>query len=439
MQRHISTLERQFVTGAPRGRRAVVAAVALALLAAGCGRSGPAPAPDRAAAGPRAAMERQAATDLVFTADRERGQLQVVGAGGRVLRSLPSGVPSPDWHTLYVAVASADQTTVEAVDVASGRVLRSTRLAGRFELPVIGTAGVPDGLSGDGGTLVLANQADTPVSRFAVLPTDFSKPAELVDLPGDFEFDALSPDGSRLFVIEHLAGPDRSRYRVRLYNRGAGKLDKAAIVDKRDAWETSMAGYPNTRVAGPGGAWVYTLYRNADHGPFIHALNAQDGFALCVDLPKGRGGDDRTARLWTLVRNGTGGLLYAVNTALGLVAEIDGQEYTVLRTASFPPDRPAADGQPARPGSVALGDGGDVLLVGSSHGVVAIGTGSLAVQRRDLAGWAVDGLVASADGRRVYVLSSARGRVAAIDPASGDLLGERAAPGASLLLHTSGA
>jgi hypothetical protein len=86
---------------------------------------------------------------------------------------------------------------------------------------------------------------------------------------------------------------------------------------------------------------------------------------------------------------------------------------------------------------VVLSDGGDLLLVGGSNGVLAIGTGSLAVQRRDLGGWAVDGLVASADGRRVYALSSARGRVAAIDPVSGDLLGERPAAGASLLLHAA--
>jgi hypothetical protein len=428
MQRHTAML---------RGRRAAVAAVALALLVAGCGRAGPgrqraSQQPDQAAGGT------PAAADLVYTADPERGQLQVVAAGGRVLRTLPSGVPSPDWRTLYVADGGSDRTTVEAVEVASGRVLRSTTIAGRFRLPVVGAAGVPDGLSGDGGTLVLANAADAPVSRFAILRTDLAKPPELVDLPGDFEFDALSPDGSRLFVIEHLAGPDRSRYRVRLYDRGVGRLDPAVIVDKRDAWETSMAGYPNTRVAGPGGAWVYTLYRNAEHGPFVHALNAQDGYAFCIDLPRGRGGDDRTARLWTLARDGTGGRLYAVNTVLGLVSEIDGDQYTVLRTASFPPDRPAVEG-PARPGSVVLSDGGDVLLVGGPGGVLAIGTGSLSVQRRYLAGWTVDGLVASADGRRVYALSRVRGRVAAIDPLSGHLLGERAAPGASLLLRAAAA
>jgi DNA-binding beta-propeller fold protein YncE len=429
MQRHSFKL---------RGRRAAVAAVGLALLVAGCGQSSSNRArPERQAAGPQKAGQ-PAATDLVYTADPARGQVQVVGAHGQVLRTLPAGVPSPDWRTLYVAAGGADRTTVRAMDVASGRELRSITIAGRFRLPVVGTAGIPDGLSGDGQTLALTNIADTPVSRFALLGTDFSKPPELVDLAGDFEFDALSPDGARLFVVEHLAGPDRSAYRVRFYDRGAGKLDPNVIVDKRDAWETSMAGYPNTRVVGPGGEWVFTLYRNTDHGPFVHALNARDGYAFCIDLPKGRDGDDQTARLWTLVRDQTGSRLYAVNNALGLVSEIDGEQFTVLRTASFTPQRPAG-GAPALPGSVALGGDGDVLLVGGAAGVTAIGTASLKVERRDLAGWAVDGLVASADGRRVYALSHARGRVAAIDPVSGNVLGERPAPTATLLLHTTGA
>jgi hypothetical protein len=429
MQRHRSQL---------RGRRAAVAAVGVALLLAGCGRpSADRPRPERPA-GQEAAAQR-AATDLVYASDPASGQVQVVGADGRVLRTLPAGVPSPDWRTLYVATGGADRTTVKAVDVASGRELRSITIAGRYRLPVVGTAGILDGLSGDGGTLALTNVADIPVSRFAILGTDLAKPPEIVDLPGEFEFDALSPDGARLFVVEHLSGPDRSAYRVRFFDRGAGKLDPNAIVDKRDAWETSMAGYPNTRVTGPGGDWVLTLYRNADHGPFVHALNARDGYALCVDLPKGQGGDDQTARLWTLVGDTTGSRLYAVNVALGLVSEIDGQQYTVLRTASFAPQQPVAGGAPARPGSVALGDGGDVLLVGGPAGVTAIGTASLKVERRDLAGWAVDGLVASADGRRVYALSHARGRVAAIDPVSGNVLGERPAPTATLLLHTASA
>ncbi|HZD68831.1 MAG TPA: hypothetical protein VFA45_07915, partial [Actinomycetes bacterium] len=231
-QRHSSKL---------RGRRAALATIGLVLLVAGCGS----PSADRSRSERPAA--RPADTDLVYAADPAHGQVKVVGAAGRVLRTLPAGVPSPDWHTLYVAGGGADRTTVRAVDVASGRELRSTTIPGKFRLPVVGTAGIPDRLSGDGRTLALVNVADLPVSRFAILPTDFSERPQMVDLPGDFEFDALSPDGARLFVVEHLAGPDRSAYRVRFYDRDAGKLDPNVIVDKRDAWETSMAGYPNTR------------------------------------------------------------------------------------------------------------------------------------------------------------------------------------------------
>jgi DNA-binding beta-propeller fold protein YncE len=175
-------------------RRAAAVAVGLALLVAGCGRAAPERArPDQPAT--PAAADRQTSGDLLYTADRQDGTLQVVGRGGQVLRTLPAGVPRPDWKTLYVAGGGSNRTTVQAIDVASGKVLRSTTVAGRFRLPVVGIAGVPEGLSADGGTLVLANLADTPASRFAVLRTDLGKPAETISLPGEFEYDAVSPDG----------------------------------------------------------------------------------------------------------------------------------------------------------------------------------------------------------------------------------------------------
>jgi hypothetical protein len=417
----------------PRRRTAAAAALVLpavlALLVAGCGRPAP-PSPGSDGPGPGGVQSGRPAADLVLAGDPSRREVRVIGEGGKVLRTMPAGVPSPDWRTLYVATLANGRTTVAALDVASGRVLRKTSVAGRFELPLVGTAAIPDGLSGDGGTLALSQVGEGVAGRFAVLRTDFTKPAKLVDLRGDFEFDALSPDGSRLYVIEHLAGPDRSRYRVRGYDLATRKLDPNAIVDKGNAWEKFMVGYPNTRVTEAGGAWIYTLYRNAEH-PFIHALNAQDGFAFCIDLPGG--GDDRSSRLWTLA--GGAGRLYAVNTALGKVSEVDAdQEFTVTRTSSFPPQAPPA-GAPARPGSVVLGDNGQVLLAGGPSGLLAINTGPLALERRYLDGWAVDGLVASADGSRVYALSSARARLATIDPASGVLLGERPAPSAAVLLH----
>jgi DNA-binding beta-propeller fold protein YncE len=401
----------------------------LALLAAACGPSGP------GREGSRPAPAEPAY--LVYAGNTELGRLQVLAAGSGVLRTLPAGVPSPDWGTVYAAVPNRSGTTVTAVDTASGRVLRSLEVHGRFRLPAIGVAGVPDGVSADGNTLVLASAVDAPVSRFAVLSTRLDRAPALVDLAGDFEFDALSPDGSQLYLVEHLAGGDDS-YRVRRYDRQAGKLAPEIIVDKRNAGATSMAGYPNTRVTDPRGIWVYTLYRNSEHGPFVHALNAADGFALCLDLPRQGRQDQGLARLWALARDGSSRRLYAVNTALGLVAEINGEDNSMIRAASFPPDRPGG-GRRAATGSVALSPDGTLLLAGGSHGVVAISTESLSVAGRYLDGWAVDALAASPDGRRLYALSRARGQLATLDPASGALLGQQPAPDATLLLRVTGA
>lgn len=413
-----------------RGGLTAFLVLLLALVVAACGSSG--------AGHQQASRPARPATPagLVYAGNPELGRLQVLAAGAGVLRTLPSGVPSPDWRTLYVAAPNGDRTTVEAVDTASGRVLRSLEVQGRFRLPSVGIARVPDGLSADGGTLVLASAVDAPFSRFALLSTGLDKDPKLVDLAGDFEFDALSPDGAQLYLVEHLAKLGPASYRVRRYDRGAGKLAPEIIVEK-GSWETSMSGYPATRVTSPDGVWVYTLYRDSGHGPFVHALNVKDGYALCLDLPRRGRQDQRLARLWALTRDSSGASLYAVNTALGLVTEIDGAQQSVARSASFPPDRPSAD--PAATGSVALSQDGSLLLAGGGRGVVAFRTSSLAVVGRYLDGWTVDGLVASTDGKRLYALSRARGQLAALDPWSGAVLAQQPAPGATLLLRATGA
>jgi DNA-binding beta-propeller fold protein YncE len=332
----------------PLGGASALLLSALVVLVAACG-----PSRGGGTAQPVAPARPKAPAYLVYAGNLELGRLQVLAADG-LRRTLPAGVASPDWRTLYVAVAGRDRTTIEAVDAASGRVQRSLEVAGRFRLPSIGIAGVPDGISA-----------------------------------------------------------------------------------KRKSTETSMAGYPNMRVTDPGGTWVYTLYRNPEHGPFVHALNAQDGYAFCLDLPRRGRQDERLARLWALVRDQTGTRLYAVDTALGLVTEIDGAQSTVLRSATFPPQRPGAGGQPVA-GSAALSPDGSLLLAGGGQGVVAIDTRSLEVTGRYLGGWTVDGLVASSDGRRLYALSRSRGQLATLDPSSGAVLGQQPAPDATLLLRATG-
>jgi hypothetical protein len=277
-------------------RRALVVMGCLALLAAGCGRAA---RPATNGGGPAKAPPTDAAS----------GQ---------------AGTPTRNRDTLYVATPGAATTQVLAVAPASREVLRATTIQGRWALPAIGLAKVPDGLSGDGSTLVLQEVASShAISRFAVLDSAMRKPAQVVTLHGWFDYDAVSPDGATLYLIEHLAAGDLVHYRVRSYEVANRQLDEGIIVDKREADEASMQGLPNTRVSD--GTWAWTLYRSPT-GPFIHALDLTQKFAVCIDLPAKARSSDRLARRWTLTYDEPSGELRAANPALNMAVRVQFNE-----------------------------------------------------------------------------------------------------------------
>jgi len=403
-------------------RRLLLACLA-GLLVAACGTaSTPRPRP-----GPAATPE--PSQDLLFTvAGPGAERLMVLGsdAGTDGARTLPAGVPSRDWRTVYTATVDAAGTTVRALDARSGQALRSTRLDGRFQLPVVGLHGLPEGLAADGDVLVLAADRTGGSSRFAVLDTKLRSPARLVELPGDWAYDAVAPDGSVLYLIQHLSASDRSRYVVRAYEVAAGRLRDGVITDKRNPDER-MAGYPVTRVADDEDGWVYTLYRNPKDHSFVHALNVLEGFAFCIDLPGKQGGE--RDRLWSLAY-GPGHKLYAVNAGRGLVAELSTEQFEVIRHATFAPT-PAS---PASAGLVATTADGSLLVAGAGRGLVAIRTDDLKPQARWLEDRTLDGLVPNADGSRLYALSQDRDQILRLDPRTGTVLEERAAGGSRALL-----
>ncbi len=95
-----------------------------------------------------------------------------------------------------------------------------------------------------------------------------------------FAFDAISPDGRIVYLIEYLSD---TNYRVRALNVASVGLYARVVADKREAGEP-MAGYPVTRATGSRG-WVYTLYGRDDKPAFVHALGTASRVAVCVDLP----------------------------------------------------------------------------------------------------------------------------------------------------------
>lgn len=173
-----------------------------------------------------------------------------------------------------------------------GGIVRTRTFEPAYGIPLVTYGGAKGGLSRDGKTLILG-QAPTGrtlahESTLLVLDAATLGTRHTIVLRGDFSFDALSPDGNRLYLIQHTSATDFERYRVRAYDLVHWRLRPGAIVDRT---EPNMSGSPVVRLDGPGGAWVYTLYLHQGAEPFVHALDAVHARARCLDV-EWRGSQD---------------------------------------------------------------------------------------------------------------------------------------------------
>lgn len=136
-------------------------------------------------------------------------------------------------------------------------------------------------------TTAVAAQSEIKVDPGDRNTTITGADGETFRLPGKFEFDAVSTNGSLLYLIEHRPPRGSENYRVRVYDFAADELRPDPVADKRNL-ETDMTGRPMARATSKDGIWVFTLYRGAKHA-FVHALNVDQAYALCLDLPHGSG------------------------------------------------------------------------------------------------------------------------------------------------------
>jgi hypothetical protein len=199
----------------------------------------------------------------------------------------PSGVTTETSAARFVALPAGDgRTLVARVRRRGGQVLRSRLLRGSFTVPAVALDGTPSGLSANRDTLVLIRpRARFPQRRttLAVLDARKLRLRDVVTLRGDFSFDALSPDGRTMYLIEYTSRRDPTRYAVREYDLDSFELLPAPVVDPREPDER-MRGMPITRATSRDGRWEYTLYDGAGSYPFVHALDTVRAEALCIDL-----------------------------------------------------------------------------------------------------------------------------------------------------------
>ena len=366
--------------------------------------------------------------------------IEVVRAGTHErMLELPAGLPGADWSRVVAAIPGALETRIVTYAAGAGWTPVERVIDGAWRLPMIGRDPVPVGGSLDGKSIVLVEDhpAEDGPTRFAILSAPLDGAPRVIELDGVFAYDALAPDGSTLFVIEHLDGRGNGRYQVRAVDVAAGTLREGIVADKRTL-AAEMAGWPIGQVRRADGL-VFTLYDGADH-PFIHALNTVDATAVCIDLPHGHVRDARAMLDWGMAD--AGGTLYAVNASLGHIVEIDGTTLEVRRTAEIEPLRSAAVSL-AKFGHVAAGPvnrrvvaspDGATLYAAGRGGIVVIDTAVLEQRDRFLAGLAVEAVGLMPDGATLYALLRDRGRIVGLDAATGKSLGELAGEGYDRLL-----
>jgi hypothetical protein len=199
-----------------------------------------------------------------------------------------SGVGARDSGVRFVAFGMPKSTIVASVRARDGQVLRNRVVRGFYGVPLVSYDGTSGGLSGDGKSLVLASYGPYPGqkggTRFVVLGTATLDVLRRVALSGSWSFDAISPDASTLYLVEHVSAGPKPRYRVRAYDLNARRLIAGAVVDRLEN-ESVMDGQPVTRAASSDGRWAYTLYARDVHEPFVHALDTVRREAFCIDLP----------------------------------------------------------------------------------------------------------------------------------------------------------
>jgi len=439
-------------------RRARTTAVFAALLLAGCGAATEPVTPSTSAGStapaagitplPSGAPTVIAPPAMLIVGRAGAGDLSVVDSTtGRDLMPLPVGVPMDDWATLVTAVPDGSRTIVRRIDLSGSGSDADVSLDGAWSLPAVGRDPLPRGLAADGSVLALvAPRPDAPAtsptpSRFAIvdLGRDAATPPRLartVELPEGFDFDTFSPDGSTLYVIEHLDDQTAGHYQVRAVDVATGRLDPVPVANKSTDAEP-MYGSPITQVAH--GGTVLTLYRGPEH-PFVHALSSLDRFAVCLDLPATGFTDEAAGLDWALVDLPGRGVVDAVNATLGLAVEIDPGALSISRTVTLPASSgsAAADGpriQLAKFGHGQVGavgrravatSAGGTIVAGGRDGLVAIATKDLSVEWRALPGEAVTSVGLSPDGSTVFALLGT-GRIVAVSSTDGSSLG--AVPG----------
>jgi hypothetical protein len=283
----------------------------------------------------------------------------------------------------YATVPAGKDTQLLRIDQDGGEVTGTREINGDFTIPLVALDGTSAGLSADGTALALI----TPRTNFRRFPREETsflivdmeetgrlRPREQLTLRGDFSFDALSPNGRTMYLVEYTS-PDYNDYAVREYDLTRERLLKDPVQFSHEVAPGEMRGLPMARATSPDGRWAYTLYNGGGRArdeAFVHILDTVDGVSHCINLPDISGREAWNVQLELPAGGG------ALNLQRGgrLLASMDTDTYAVTKPAR--PQRVSAESESAGGGVSGVAIGGIVA------GVVLMAGAGLGIRRRRL-------------------------------------------------------
>jgi hypothetical protein len=360
-----------------RTRLLGTAAVILPVVLAGCAGLG---------AGARAGPE-----DVLFIRTSE-GITLVRALPKGVAINFPDAVPSTDWSAVVRALPGAGETRVETLDSPSGALLWSRDVPGNLEVKVAARGGSLVALgSPRAGTGYPGGRSTT---RLVIAGADGS--TQTIELEGNYEPEAFSTDGQSLFVIEYLPPKDPTRYRVRRLDLRSEQVLGVYTVDAE--LQEAMQGTARIQAPSSDGTRLYTLYTlqgpDGTNRAFVHVLALDELWAHCVDLPSAFVNASEESVAITVAPDGRH--LYVAEASTGTVAEVDTEALAVTRTAHAEFDSPGGAAH------AAAGPDG-TLYLGKGTRLVSLDASTLSPGRAWEMDGRITGIQVAGDGTRLYV------------------------------------
>jgi hypothetical protein len=346
----------------------------------------------------------------------------VVDAGtGDEIAQIPHALAAPDSSTIAAATPEHGSTMIQTLDAATGATVASSTVNGASRLRAV---------SPWDGSLALTPVAEAGSDPWAPVPRSRTHltlavpgepgATERFTLHGNFEPEAFSNDGESLYMLQYRPAMDPTTYRVtRLYIED-GKV--WPVFGRNKQVVENMTATRLQQTLSPTGSTLYTLYTNqppaylsgrvveeGDEVAFIHTLDLEDGFAVCVELPESFG--SLTPEQAAIAAAPVGRSVYAVDARDGRVVVMDRKRLELSADVSVDMTG-IGDG----PVSARVSADGSALLIAGSDGIVALDGDTLAPISSVPAPSGVTGMAFSDDGADLFV--SWQGGIGVLDPAT---------------------